>query len=220
MAEWHPKASSSMSKLLSLGGTSRSARSTATGGGLGGCVDSDFGPAESCVAESCASFEFVDDGPPPKPSAPIPTSPARHLAASPAVLAAVPESNNVCSPCTSEIGSVFGLRFDPAENKMTLQLTAAASDLRSPSADSATVAATGAVAGAAPSAAGANDGSAFGAKLQRSPLTCRFPLDLHSPSGTAGRPEASPSARFAKTSEYENGSDDQLNPMVRSAKMP
>ena len=37
--------------------------------------------------------------------------------------AANPLRSNVCSP--SEIGSVFGLRFDPQENKMTLQLTAA-----------------------------------------------------------------------------------------------
>ena len=36
-----------------------------------------------------------------------------------------PVRSNVCSPSTSEIGSVFGLRFDPQENKMTLQLTAA-----------------------------------------------------------------------------------------------
>lgn len=38
----------------------------------------------------------------------------------------------VCSTTgTSEIGSVFGLRFDPQENKMTLQLTAVPNDLPS-----------------------------------------------------------------------------------------
>ena len=68
------------------------------------------------------------------------------------------KSSVVCSPSTSEIGSVFGLRFDPQENKMTLQLTAVSSDARSPlsSAES-----------AAPEAN-------FPHKLQSSPMNCRY----------------------------------------------
>lgn len=90
--------------------------------------------AESCVAESCASFEFVDeesqqddgdaeneDGAEADPRGDRATSPPKLLLVGPEAKS----GSAVCSPSsTSEIGSVFGLRFDPLENKMTLQLTA------------------------------------------------------------------------------------------------
>lgn len=108
-------------------------------------ADSDL-MAESCVAESCASFEFVDDD---EPEGQIeddeeegetteqeqqrsqPPSPPKLLVIS---SDGTKSSSAVCSPSsTSEIGSVFGLRFDPQENKMTLQLTPVANEtVRSP----------------------------------------------------------------------------------------
>lgn len=87
----------------------------------------------------------------------------------------------MCSPSTSEIGSVFGLRFDPQENKMTLQLTAAP----------APAVCGGAPAGGGPMAAGAAGTAAAGAtvnatgesamdaagnfasQLPTSPMSCR-----------------------------------------------
>lgn len=102
--------------------------------------DSDFGVAESCVAESCASFEFVDedgqqdnaDGDDEdektEQSRSQPPSPPKvlNVNAEGAVKPNGGTTSSICSPSgTSEIGSVFGLRFDPQENKMTLQLTAA-----------------------------------------------------------------------------------------------
>ena len=158
-------------------GSNRSARSvatTATGAGM----DSDYN-VESCVAESCASFEFVDDAPPPSAQAPA-TLPSPVTATPPTTTTSLNSGNelnpealkgtaSITSPCTSEIGSVFGLRFDPQENKMTLQLTAAPSEpVRSPASDA--------------SARDAPNEVSFGAKLQRSPLTCRsvFPFFLNS----------------------------------------
>ncbi len=98
--------------------------------------DSDFGVAESCVAESCASFEFVDDDghhdeddETTEQDRSMPTSPPKISNQEAATTA---PTSAVCSPTgTSEIGSVFGLRFDPQENKMTLQLTAVSNDLPS-----------------------------------------------------------------------------------------
>jgi hypothetical protein len=164
-AEWQPKGTGS--KLLTVG-SNRSARSvatTATGAGM----DSDYN-VESCVAESCASFEFVDDAPPPSAQVPA-TLPSPVTATPPTTTTSLNSGNelnpealkgtaSITSPCTSEIGSVFGLRFDPQENKMTLQLTAAPSEpVRSPASDA--------------SARDAPNEVSFGAKLQRSPLTCR-----------------------------------------------
>lgn len=132
------------------GSSNRSVKSATT------AADSDL-MAESCVAESCASFEFVDedgddddDGPEgrvdeedeeaneslgKRESELVRTQ----LTASPPKLLVISSdgtksSSAVCSPSsTSEIGSVFGLRFDPQENKMTLQLTATAGEpVRSP----------------------------------------------------------------------------------------
>ena len=111
-----------------------------------GVADSDFN-AESCIAESCASFEFVDDE----------RSSLAAVAKSPSEINPETLKNVACSPCTSEIGSVFGLRFDPQENKMTLQLTAAPADARSPVSD-----------------CRENGNEPFIAKLQRSPLNCRY----------------------------------------------
>lgn len=131
-------------KALTAGSSNRSMKSATTAG------DSDL-MAESCVAESCASFEFVDDDaaqqddededdddadktereqPLPRSQ---PPSPPKVLALG-ADNAAKGSNSAVCSPSsTSEIGSVFGLRFDPQENKMTLQLTPAAEEtIRSP----------------------------------------------------------------------------------------
>jgi hypothetical protein len=98
-------------------------------------ADSDI-MAESCVAESCASFEFVDDEPEGRVDddddeeegetteqeqqhqRSQPSSPPKLLVIS---SDGTKSSSAVCSPSsTSEIGSVFGLRFDPLENKMTL----------------------------------------------------------------------------------------------------
>ena len=95
--------------------------------------------AESCVAESCASFEFVDEESQQNDEdEQDKTEVAPNQAPSPPKLLLVgPEANGsaVCSPSsTSEIGSVFGLRFDPLENKMTLQLTA--EPVRSPQPES------------------------------------------------------------------------------------
>lgn len=124
------------------GSCNRSCKSATTAG------DSDLGVAESCVAESCASFEFLDDeGGGHRGDRAVADADNHegaeqervHTASPPKVLALSAENGSsaataptsaVCSPGgTSEIGSVFGLRFDPQENKMTLQLTAAAGDL-------------------------------------------------------------------------------------------
>jgi hypothetical protein len=134
-------------KLTTAGSSSRSMKSGTT------AADSDI-MAESCVAESCASFEFVDDDDEPEgrvdddddeeeegeegetteqeqQQRSQPPSPPKLLVIS---SDGTKSSSAVCSPSsTSEIGSVFGLRFDPQENKMTLQLTATAGEtVRSP----------------------------------------------------------------------------------------
>lgn len=127
-----------------IGGSSnRSVKSATT------AADSDL-MAESCVAESCASFEFVDeDGPEGRVDDDEeidegvgkvePELVRTQLVVSPPKLLVISSdgtksSSAICSPSsTSEIGSVFGLRFDPQENKMTLQLTATAGEpVRSP----------------------------------------------------------------------------------------
>lgn len=132
-ADLHLKVPGAASKASATAASSvRSMRSGTTAG------DSDFIGAESCVAESCASFEFVDDdddkdddddeGEEDKTemdqlrSHQAPSPPKLLLTGAEPVKSA---GSAVCSPSsTSEIGSVFGLRFDPLENKMTLQLTA------------------------------------------------------------------------------------------------
>lgn len=118
-------------KTTSGGSCNRSMKSATT------AADSDI-MAESCVAESCASFEFVDDDGPEgrvddeeeeegekteqEQQRSQPPSPPKLLVIS---SDGTKSNSAVCSPSsTSEIGSVFGLRFDPTENKMTLQLTA------------------------------------------------------------------------------------------------
>ena len=98
--------------------------------------DSDFGVAAFCVSESCASFEFVDDDDhhdeddeTTEQDRSIPSYPPKVYDQEAATAA---PTSAVCSITgTSEIGSVFGLRFDPQENKMTLQLTAGPNDLPS-----------------------------------------------------------------------------------------
>ncbi len=122
------------------GSCNRSMKSATT------AADSDL-MAESCVAESCASFEFVDDDNEPESRVDEEeeekTEQERSQPPSPPKLLVIgsdgtKSSSAVCSPSsTSEIGSVFGLRFDPQENKMTLQLTAAAGEpVRSPQSSS------------------------------------------------------------------------------------
>ncbi|XP_045030921.1 Ca(2+)/calmodulin-responsive adenylate cyclase isoform X1 [Daphnia magna] len=177
-------------KLTTAGSSNRSMKSGTTG------ADSDL-MAESCVAESCASFEFVDDD---EPEAQVedddeeegetteqeqqrsqPPSPPKLIVIS---SDGTKSSSAVCSPSsTSEIGSVFGLRFDPQENKMTLQLTPAAGEtVRSPQ--------------------GLSE-LPESSKLQPS----RFPLDLSSPTRSEG---LFPSLKSqAKKSEYENATDDE-----------
>lgn len=116
-------------KMTTGGSCNRSMKSATT------AADSDL-MAESCVAESCASFEFVDDDNEPETRVDDddeeqeqmqpPQSPPKLLINN---SDGTKSNSAVCSPSsTSEIGSVFGLRFDPQENKMTLQLTAAPSE--------------------------------------------------------------------------------------------
>lgn len=192
-------------KLTTAGSSSRSMKSGTT------AADSDI-MAESCVAESCASFEFVDDDDEPEgrvddddddeeeeggeegetteqeqQQRSQPPSPPKLLVIS---SDGTKSSSAVCSPSsTSEIGSVFGLRFDPQENKMTLQLTATAGEtVRSP-----------------------QGGSELTESSKLTPS--RFPLDLGSPTrsdGGGGGGGLFPSLKSqAKKSEYENATDDE-----------
>ena len=124
-----------MTQVNKAGSCNRSMKSATT------AADSDL-MAESCVAEFCASFEFVDDEPESRvdeEEEEEKSEQERSQPPSPPKLIVIgsdgtKSSSAVCSPSsTSEIGSVFGLRFDPQENKMTLQLTAAPGEpVRSP----------------------------------------------------------------------------------------
>ena len=175
--------------------------------------DSDFGLAESCVAESCASFEFVDeDGQraddedekteqirsqhppsPPKAQQQQQLNGGTSQVLNGGGAATTTSSSAVCSPSgASEIGSVFGLRFDPQENKMTLQLTAAPGDMGP----------------AIPTMDGGPTAIEV-SKLQPS----RFPLDLNSPTRTEGGLFPSLKSQ-AKKSEYENATDDERKALV------
>ena len=162
------------------------------------------------MAESCASFEFVDD----ERDENVEHNQQKLLETSsaataidqrpspPKFLVVSPDSSkqqqqqqspsSVCSPSgTSEIGSVFGLRFDPQENKMTLQLTAAAGDLivRSPLKEG------GGQTSMAPEVS----------LLQPS----RFPLELNSPTRSEADGRFPSLKSQAKKSEYENATDDE-----------
>jgi len=184
------------------GGSSRSVKSGTTAG------DSDL-LAESCVAESCASFEFVDEDRDAEVQHHVShlhnekqrqqEAAAAERPSPPKFLVVTPDGNNsskqqqspssVCSPSgTSEIGSVFGLRFDPQENKMTLQLTAAAGDLvRSP----------------------LKEGQASMAPEVSLLQPSRFPLDLNSPTRSEAEGRFPSLKSQAKKSEYENATDDE-----------
>lgn len=185
------------------GGSSRSVKSGTTAG------DSDL-LAESCVAESCASFEFVDEDRGAETQHQVANlhnekqkqqeATASERPSPPKFLVVTPDGNNsskqqqspssVCSPSgTSEIGSVFGLRFDPQENKMTLQLTAAAGDLvRSP----------------------LKEGQSSMVSPEVSLLQpSRFPLDLNSPTRSEAEGRFPSLKSQAKKSEYENATDDE-----------
>ncbi len=141
------------------------------------------------MAESCDIFEFVDDEEEGEKTEQEqhhqrsqPPSPPKLLVIS---SDGTKSSSAVCSPSsTSEIGSVFGLRFDPQENKMTLQLTATAGETaRSP-----------------------QSGSELVESSKHQPS--RFPLDLSSRTRSEGGLFPSLKSQ-AKKSEYENATDDE-----------